>query len=276
MKKKFILFLCICFGLSLLGAGLFYFLGGTYKSIVGTLFASGYMFLPLISVLLTQLLCGEIPFSDCGISFKINRWWFVAWLGFMIWPVLAVLVSALMPGVDITLKSDLMQQSINSLSASGITVGPWGVIIFTLVSGLITGATINAVFAFGEEVAWRGFLVRVLGDLGFWRKSLLIGFIWGLWHAPLILMGHNYPEHPVAGVFMMIAFCMLLTPVMLYLRERSRSVVAAAVAHGTLNAVAGLSAVLLTVNNELLCGACGLAGMIVLLIIDIVIRSVRV
>ena len=32
---------------------------------------------------------------------------------------------------------------------------------------------------------------------------LIFGLIWGIWHAPFIFQGHNYPQYPVAGVFMM-------------------------------------------------------------------------
>lgn len=275
MNKKFSVFLATCFGISLLSAGLFHLLGGTNNSGIGMLFGSGYMLLPLISVLLTQMICGERLLSGCGVSFKVNRWWFVAWFGFLLFPFIATLASALIPGVGITLESDLMRQSVESFSAKGVPIGPWGIIAITLGSGLLAGATINAVFAFGEEIAWRGFLVRVLEDLGFWKKSILIGVIWGLWHAPFILMGHNYPAHPVAGVFMMIVFCALLSPIMVHIRERSKSVIAAAIAHGTMNATAGISLILLTGGNDLLCGPCGLAGMIVLLVCDIIIFMLR-
>ena len=46
-------------------------------------------------------------------------------------------------------------------------------------------------------------LQRELAELGLWKSSWVIGVIWGFWHAPLILQGHNYPQHPWAGVFMM-------------------------------------------------------------------------
>jgi membrane protease YdiL (CAAX protease family) len=75
----------------------------------------------------------------------------------------------------------------------------------------------------------------------FLKASIIIGFIWGIWHMPLILMGHNYPQHPRAGVFMMIVFCILLTPILQYITIKSKSIFAAAVAHGTLNALAELA-----------------------------------
>jgi hypothetical protein len=42
--------------------------------------------------------------------------------------------------------------------------------------------------------------------LGRWRAALLYGVAWGLWHAPVIVGGYNYPGHPVAGVLAMCGF----------------------------------------------------------------------
>jgi membrane protease YdiL (CAAX protease family) len=125
--------------------------------------------------------------------------------------------------------------------------------------------TINAVFAFGEEIGWRGYLVELFKGQGFIRTSVVTGAIWGLWHAPLILNGHNYPQHPVAGVFMMVLMCILFTPILLYFRQKSGSVIVAAIMHGTFNGVVGLSNIFVLPFNDLLVGAPGLAGMLVLL-----------
>ena len=103
--------------------------------------------------------------------------------------------------------------------------------------------------------------------MSFMKASLLTGIIWGFWHAPLILMGHNYPQFPVAGVFMMTLWCVLLSPLFLYITIKSRSVIAAAIMHGTLNGTAGLSIMLIEGGNELTVGATGLAGFISLLIV---------
>lgn len=270
MKKVYI-FIAVCLGLSFLSAGVFYLSGGVYASPAGVAFASAYMLLPLLSVVVTQLVCKEKPLRNCGVNWKLSRWWFVGWLGMPLLTAAAVLVSALLPGVRFALDTPLMQEAVNQLGQYGPQIGPWGVVLITLLSGLMAGATVNALFAFGEEIAWRGFLARELHKLGFWKKSLSIGALWGVWHAPIILMGHNYPAHPIAGVFMMIVFCMLLSPVLVYLREKSGSVIVAAIAHGTMNAVAGLALMLLAGYNDLLCGMCGLAGFIVLMLVDMVI-----
>lgn len=63
----------------------------------------------------------------------------------------------------------------------------------------------------------------------------------GVWHFPLILLGHNYPQHPYVGVAMMIVMCILLTPTMIYLVIKSKSVIPAAIFHGTFNAIYRIS-----------------------------------
>jgi hypothetical protein len=47
-----------------------------------------------------------------------------------------------------------------------------------LLLGLVAGPTVNTVAAFGEEVGWRGLLLRELETLGFWQASALIGVVW--------------------------------------------------------------------------------------------------
>ena len=275
-KKKILIFLAFCFGISWVSAGIFYLCGIDYQSVWGFLFATVYMFFPLVSVLLTQLVTGEKPFSDIGISFRLNKWWWLGWLVIIPLPILLSLpVSALFPGVSIGTDTDSLKATMDTMQAQGLPLGPWGVGIVTLLSGFVAGLTVNALFAFGEESAWRGFLHRLLKGKGFWKECLIIGVIWGIWHAPLILMGHNYPEHPVAGVFMMVAFCVLVTPLMVFIREKSGSVIMAAIAHGTINALGGLPIVYLIGYKELLSGITGLAGFIVLVVADIVILLLK-
>ncbi len=108
-----------------------------------------------------------------------------------------------------------------------------------ILQGIIAGPTINAIAALGEELGWRGFLLKETASVGFWKSALFIGFIWGIWHAPLFLMGHNYPGFEVAGVFMMTLWCILLSPLFSYITIKANNVIAAAILHGSINAVAG-------------------------------------
>jgi membrane protease YdiL (CAAX protease family) len=108
------------------------------------------------------------------------------------------------------------------------------------------GSLFNTLFGLGEELGWRGYLLPGLLGLGQWRAILISGAIWGVWHAPAILQGHNYPEHPVLGVFMMVAFCVLMGTIFSWLYLWTRSPWAPALGHGSLNAIAGLPLLFLT------------------------------
>jgi membrane protease YdiL (CAAX protease family) len=275
MDKKLKVFLSVCFGISFVAGGVFHCLGLDFSSTYGMSFASAYMLIPLISVIITQLIFGEKPFSDVGVSFKINKWWFVAWLLMPVVNILAMFASTLLPGVSLDPNSELVRLAIADMSTKGLEIDGWGLLAITIVGSLFAGFTINAFFAFGEEIAWRGFLPRIMDAWGFWKKSLVIGIVWGFWHAPLILMGHNYPDHPIAGVFMMVLLCVVMTPVFLYLREKSGSTMVAAIAHGTLNGSAGISVMYLAGGNDILCGTTGLVGIMIFVILDLLIYILK-
>jgi len=237
-----------------------------------------YMFIPMIVAIIVQKVIYKEPLiKPLGISFNLNWWWLLAWL---LPPVLAFMtlgLSLLFPGIEYSaemtgilerFKDSMTPEQLNQMQ-SQIANFPIHPIWIALFQGLIAGITINAVAGFGEELGWRGFLYRELGSLGFWKSSALIGFIWGIWHAPLILQGHNYPEHPVAGVFMMIGWCLLLAPIFTFVRFKTKSVIAAAIIHGSLNASAGLAIMTVKGGNDLIVGLTGLAGFIVLAVINI-------
>ena len=107
-------------------------------------------------------------------------------------------------------------------------------------AAILLGSLINTIPAMGEELGWRGFLLPRLMYLGKWRAIVLSNVIWGLWHAPAILQGHNYPETPVLGVFLMVGFCLLIGIFLSWVYLATRSPWAPALGHGALNASAAL------------------------------------
>ena len=123
----------------------------------------------------------------------------------------------------------------------GQRVPPEIVVAIQIVFSLTLAPLFNCLFALGEELGWRGFLLPRLLPSGQWRAILLSGAIWGVWHAPAILQGHNYPGQPVLGVFMMVIFCLLLGTIFSWLYLQTRSPWTPTLAHGSLNATAGLS-----------------------------------
>ena len=70
------------------------------------------------------------------------------------------------------------------------------------------------------------------------RGVLLVGVIWGAWHWPLILMGYNYPGHPLLGLVLMALYTTGLAVVLGYAVLRSGSIVLAAFLHALNDQVA--------------------------------------
>lgn len=276
--RKALLFVVLTFLVSWCLVALFVALGGKWNTPAAMAIAIPYMFVPMIMAIITQKIVYREPVKEpLGISFKLNRWFLVAWLLPPGIAFAALGVSLLFPGVEYSpdmagmferLEATLTPEQLQQMKTQ-VAALPIHPIWIGLIQGLMAGITFNAVAGFGEELGWRGLLQKELGYLGFWKSAMLIGVIWGIWHVPLVLQGHNYPEHPVAGVFMMIIWCVLLSPIFSYVRLRAKSVLAAAVMHGTLNATYGLSIVMIAGGNDLVVGVTGLAGFIVLLIINI-------
>lgn len=241
-----------------------------------------YMWIPAgTAIVLQKWLYKEGVVGPLGISFKINRWWLV---GLVVPPVamyLAFGFSLLMPQASLAMdlsgvlekyRGSMPPEQFESLRQHIRALPPyfgWIALLLGAIPGVLVGATVNAVGGFGEELGWRGFLQKTLGFMGFWRSSFTIGIIWGLWHAPVVIQGVNYPQHPWLGILMMTLAAVLLAPILAYVRLQGKSVVAAAVTHGTFNATAGLSFLLIRGGSELTVGINGLAGMLALALINL-------
>jgi membrane protease YdiL (CAAX protease family) len=164
-----------------------------------------------------------------------------------LWAWLAPLGLALLAGVATWLlglgKLDLEFKQLSEAMAQtpgGNQISVQAVVGIQIAAALSFAPLINMLFALGEELGWRGFLLPHLLPLGQGKAIVLSGVIWGLWHAPAILQGLNYPTQPVLGVFFMIVFCVLSGTLMSWLFLRTKSPWAPALAHGAGNAVAGL------------------------------------
>ena len=74
------------------------------------------------------------------------------------------------------------------------------------------------------------------------RNAALLtgGIIWGLWHAPLTCIGHNYgtdyPGFPWLGILRMCIMCTLMGVMLTFVTEKSGSVWTAAFLHAVNNA----------------------------------------
>jgi len=219
-------FVALTFTSSWALAAAFFVAGGRLNTAPGAAVLILYMFVPMASAIVVQKVLYRQPVTaPLGMTFSLNWWWLVAWLLPPLIAIATFLAALVLPGIHFSadlsglldrVRGQLTPTQYEIAKANLLAMGPMTLSILSIAGGLIAGATVNAVAAFGEEVGWRGLLQREFASMNFWAASALIGVIWGLWHAPIILMGFNYPHHPRAGVLMMIAMTLLLaegTPV---------------------------------------------------------------
>lgn len=299
--RKIIIFLVTTFTISWLTAGVIHFTNiefGSFTSIV--LIALFYMASPAISVIIVQKLIYKSSLQEYGWVWKGIKWkWLFITIGISIFFVLGTLGLTGLLGNVIGINEvgviDFSQEGFNSkiievvneaveqsnfelsidieerLKNNPIPFSPYIVLVIILVSGIIAAFTINLPFMFGEELGWRGLLLRETQQMGFIKSNLFIGFVWGVWHAPLILMGHNYPEYPVVGVFMMILFTTAMSFPFAYCRLKTKSILAPCILHGMINGTAGGIIYFIHGGHSLITGLVGLIGIVVVALLTFLI-----
>ena len=230
------------------------------------------MFFPLAGAFVANLACGKENRLDLGLRPQIKgsvRYYLAAWFVPALVSLLGVaLFFALNPQLfDSTFAHylDSMKASMDAAGASAIGNMPTDqelvdmapmIVAATVIAALTYAPFLNAISAFGEEVGWRSMLFPTLCELMPTRIAVIVsGVIWGLWHAPIIAIGHNYgmdyPGFPWVGILVMIVACTTLGACLCYLRVRTQSIWPCALAHGAVNAIANIGVVFCTVGQTL-------------------------
>lgn len=247
----------ITYGLNLL----LYFKSGGLASTEALLALSAQMFIPGV-VAVFMIVKNNEWFKDYGFSFGGLRYYLLALILIIGYQLVFVLVATAL-GLG-SLQS--LEESFAAL-APGAGLPVWLMIIFVFVLAPVT----NLLFGFGEEFGWRGYLTGKLLPGGLFKTIVISGAVWGLWHAPVILMGHNFPEHPLPGVFVMILSCIPLGAIFLWLRLKSKSAVVAGFAHGALNATVFLGGAFVPSAPLIFSNPIGLVGFPLLTIVAVLL-----
>lgn len=209
----------------------------TYRALV----FSGCMFAPALASLLTRALTKE-GFAEMRLHFNFRgslRYYLAAWFGPSLFVTLgAVLYFALFPSqFDPQAAAFAAQVNMPAEQLRSLLYGQ-------MLLGVAAGPLLNLVPALGEELGWRGYLLpRLLKTTTPAKAVLISGAIWGVWHAPMIAMGHNYGTGyflwPWAGIAAMTVFCIAVGIFLAWIAEKTDSAWPCAMAHAGLNAVAG-------------------------------------
>ena len=182
------------------------------------------MFAPAVAHLLTRLFTKEgLKNTYLGLNFKGNARYYIASifvkllevsvLMFLIWGIFmkGLTLSEAFPMEDMQMKI--------------------GTFLLQLAFSIILFMP-----AFGEEWGWRGYMMPKLMQIMNKPAAIVVGgIIWGLWHAPLTVSGHNfgteYKFYPWLGILLMCIYCILVNALLTLLTERTKSIYPASFCH---------------------------------------------
>ena len=275
-----IVFVAIAFGLAWLVA-LPLWLGDGLAAPISAVLLPVMMCTPAVAALVVMLAMG-VPAKGERARF-LGLWPLrpakrVIWLMVAAWLVppvlvgLGILLSAALGFVQLDLTFAAFAAELEKALPAGSPLPPVQIVVFAQLALIPVGALFNSIFAFGEELGWRGWLLPALRPLGTWPALILSGVIWGVWHSPIILLGYNFGRTDITGVLFMIGGCVAWGVLLGWLRLRSASVWPAVIAHGSLNAAGGMIVLFAAAQPDLaLAGPLGVSGWIVAALVVVVL-----
>jgi membrane protease YdiL (CAAX protease family) len=200
------------------------------------IFLTILMLTPMFSVILTRVITKEKSALFLKPRFKGSVRWYLA--AYLLTPFVAYAGAILF----FVLNPDRLDM-INSKFAvqAGVTTMPgyYQLIATTIPLAIIINPIMGLISCFGEEFAWRGYLLPKLCEkLSVPKAVLLSGLIWGLWHAPIIATGFNYgTTNILLGIVFMTAFCMVLGIITAFLFFKTKTVWVVVIFHAAVNGI---------------------------------------
>ena len=188
LKKRILIFLVICFGMTWIYdftviRNISVVKNGFLKQVLS---ACG-MYFPLIAHLCTRAITKErFELSgDESLMLKLSH-------KKIMWLLVGVLLPFLyceIGSVFLVLIYPKLLLSKSMCKAFGITVG----VLSRKMGSQFLMSILFTFVAIGEESGFRGYMMSKLIKIYGTGKAVVVGgIVWGLWHLPLICMGHNF------------------------------------------------------------------------------------
>lgn len=259
MNKSLVAYFAI---LLILCAG--FVIGARMMGQQGAYLAGGYMLTPAIAALITRLFFYKPRFKDAHLRFGRLRDYIKFWLYSLGITALSFAAFTLFGSIrwDFSGKVflDLLAQQFAATGQDMLASLPpgftpqmmlWlfvigGLTVFNIFPGIISG--------FGEEFGHRGFMFPLLLPKRPWLGLLIGGFLWFLWHQPLLLVipsGSVIPlGQTVANHIGAIIGSICTHTYLCYIYSKSRSIFVPSIAHIALNNAARSFAYFVVIQNQ--------------------------
>jgi uncharacterized protein len=132
---------------------------------------------PAVACLVVRRWVSREGFGDTGLRWRPNLRQWPVYLLVLLWPVAAAVCNT---GVALALGR----------GGTGFT-WPWGAAApsWSMLAAWVGLSVVVVPVVLGEELGWRGYLQLRLFPARPLTAALATGFLWGIWHYPLILSG---------------------------------------------------------------------------------------
>ena len=223
------------------GVLMFSTIGGVIMAAVGEIGGLVFIVGPILMAVLLRFFAGD-GWQDAGLALQLKDSWRWYLFSVLVYPVIIVLVI----GIGMVL-------GVTELNGSLASMLP------LLLAGMGAQLVPRMVYSMFEEWGWRGYmeprlLVMGVPDL---QRHFFVGFIWAIWHFPLIL-ATPYTETPYVIYLPIFVVGTMFTAVVYgQMRKASRTVWTSVLMHGVANTFlwAIIENDLVTFNNKVLADA---------------------
>ena len=195
------------------------------------------MFAPAVASMVARLVLRE-GFADVSFRFGGRLAWKYTGLA-LVFPLIIALVAYGTAWVTGLAQFDPQPSAgVGAQLASNVASSPLLVFVIMLALSILLWIFPQTLFAAGEEIGWRGYMLTRLIDAGVPRPILVSGLIWGLWHMPIVFNpGNTSSPSPALSAVALMGTVVLAGFVYARMRLETGSVWPAIVLHGAWNSI---------------------------------------
>jgi membrane protease YdiL (CAAX protease family) len=189
------------------------------------------MWSPGISAIITKLICDH---NLRNLGWGWGKWRYQL-LSYFLPAILSLIVYSVVWSTGIGELS--ISQFVKIRNKGSLSFDGGAAFIQVLLISMSLGFLKSFTTAFGEEIGWRGFLVKEFSNVtSYTNASWIIGIVWAVWHIPGILfVGYNAGTSPYFAVPCFTVMIISATFIMNWIRLCSGSLWTGAIFHASHN-----------------------------------------
>lgn len=278
--RKLILFTSFAYGftwLVLLGLQQF---SSEEPGVISTLLAFLYRWGPAIAAILVARRMYGDPLTQLGLTSRDQiqgKWFFlgIAWATlllpftvFLTWLLSDILGANFIGTLDFNRQRILDVMTPEGSSAADMPsyfqdMSGGMLLLITSLTQFLIGTSLFVAYTYGEELAWRGFLVQETKSLGFWKSNLFVGLVSGIWYAGVLFPEGEFQSDSILQFLTVFLFYVSVSFPLSYFARKSGTLLTPACMQGIIMALAGTFMVFVIVEeSSAWSGIIGLSGIL--------------